>query len=56
VFSAATPLLDDALGDASGEGGAGCAASSVRDRYDMGEAPAGDGESATAASSTKTED
>ena len=33
VFSAASPVLDGELGDASGTDGGGCAASGVRDRY-----------------------
>jgi hypothetical protein len=52
VFSAASPVLDDALG--ADNGGPGCAASSVRDRYDMGDAPDVEGE--TAASSISTGD
>ena len=43
VFSAASPVLDDSLGKAGADGGPGCAASGVRDRYDMGDAPT-DGE------------
>jgi hypothetical protein len=35
VFSAASPLLDHELGDASGTDDGGCAASGVRDRYDL---------------------
>lgn len=36
VFSAASPVLDDALQDGSGTDGGGCAASGVRDRYGLG--------------------
>lgn len=35
VFSAANPILDGALAEASGSGSSGCAASSVRARYDL---------------------
>lgn len=35
VFSAASPVLDQALEDTSGKDGGGCAGSSVRDRYDL---------------------
>ncbi|HRW37103.1 MAG: hypothetical protein KDB04_01730 [Acidimicrobiales bacterium] len=42
VFSAASPVLDDALG--ADNGGPHCAGSSVRDRYDMGDAPEADGQ------------
>lgn len=35
VFSAASPLLDDQLPKASGKDGGHCAASGVRDRYEM---------------------
>ena len=35
VFSGNNPLLDPALGDASGEDGGGCTGSGVRDRYDL---------------------
>ena len=35
VFSGTNPLLDDALGKASGTDGGGCAGSSVRDRYNL---------------------
>jgi hypothetical protein len=37
VFSAASPVLDDALQDGSGTDGGGCAASRVRERYGLGE-------------------
>lgn len=37
VFSAATPVLDGALGGESGEDGGGCAGSGVRDRYGLDE-------------------
>lgn len=40
VFSAASPVLDDDLGDASGTDGGHCAGSGVRDRYEMDDAPA----------------
>ena len=50
VFSGASPLLDRALAQSSGTDGGACAASSVRDRYDLapgGRPPAtGAGESA----------
>lgn len=39
VFSASSPTLDGALGDASGDGGPGCAESGVRDRYSLGDPP-----------------
>ncbi len=51
VFSAASPVLDDSLGKAGADGGPGCAASGVRDRYDMGDAPT-DGETAAAKDSS----
>jgi hypothetical protein len=35
VFSASTPVLDGALGRASGKDGGACAGSGVRDRYDL---------------------
>jgi hypothetical protein len=35
VFSGINPLLDKATGDASGTNAGGCAASAVRDRYDL---------------------
>jgi hypothetical protein len=35
VFSGINPLLDKALGDASGTNEGGCSASAVRDRYDL---------------------
>lgn len=41
VFSAATPVLDHVLGEASGTDGGRCAGSSVRDRYGLGPAPTG---------------
>ena len=45
VFSAASPLLDGDLGEASGTDGGHCAGSGVRDRYDMDDPPqAGDAE------------
>jgi hypothetical protein len=39
VFSAASPLLDGALSDDSGQNDGACSASAVRDRYGMGEVP-----------------
>ena len=36
VFSGINPLLDKALGDASGTNEGGCSASAVHDRYDLG--------------------
>jgi hypothetical protein len=36
VFSAANPILDDALAEASGTNAGGCAGSGVRQRYGMG--------------------
>ena len=36
VFSGINPLLDKATGDASGTNEGGCAASAVRDRYELG--------------------
>lgn len=39
VFSAASPLLDSALSDASGENDGACSASAVRDRYGLGAVP-----------------
>jgi hypothetical protein len=36
VFRGASPLLDGALDDESGENDGGCSASGVRDRYGMG--------------------
>ncbi|HYI62354.1 MAG TPA: hypothetical protein VEW93_11195 [Acidimicrobiales bacterium] len=38
VFSAASPTLDGALPEESGQNDGGCSASGVRQRYDMGEA------------------
>jgi hypothetical protein len=38
VFSAATPLLDRTLGDATATDGGGCAGSGVRERYGMDDA------------------
>lgn len=35
VFSGNNPILDGALGEASGQDGGGCAGSGVRDRYDL---------------------
>ncbi len=49
VFSAASPVLDDALG--ADDGGPGCAGSSVRERYGMGEAPEAEGETAASSKS-----
>lgn len=49
VFSAASPVLDDALGGENG--GPGCAGSSVRDRYDMGDSPEVEGETAASSAS-----
>lgn len=37
VFSAASPILDDSLEEASGKDGGGCAGSGVRDRYGLDE-------------------
>ena len=37
VFSAATPLLEGALGEASGENEGGCLGSAVRARYGLGQ-------------------
>ena len=37
LFSGASPLLEDTLATVSGTDGGGCAGSSVRDRYDLGE-------------------
>ena len=39
VFSAATPVLDRTLGEASTTDGGSCAGSGVRDRYRLGDAP-----------------
>ena len=50
VFSAASPLLDDALG--AENNGPGCAGSSVRDRYDLDESGGDDGETAASSKST----
>ena len=49
VFSAASPVLDDALG--ADNSGPGCAGSSVRERYGMGEAPEVEGETAASSES-----
>lgn len=35
VFSGENPILDDHLGDASGQDGGGCAGSEARERYDL---------------------
>ncbi|CAN5731953.1 hypothetical protein BH24ACT4_BH24ACT4_19210 [soil metagenome] len=35
IFSAASPLLDGALGDGTGDGSSACANSAVRGRYGM---------------------
>jgi hypothetical protein len=51
VFSAATPLLDQYVGEASGTDGGACASSGVRDRYGMDDAD-GAGESASATADT----
>jgi hypothetical protein len=40
VFSAASPVLDDQLGDSSGKDGGHCAGSGVRERYGMDDEPA----------------
>lgn len=53
VFSAASPVLDWDLGQASGTDGGHCAGSGVRDRYDMDPPPTGEGAEPTG-EATKT--
>jgi hypothetical protein len=54
VFSAASPVLDDQLGDSSGKDGGHCAGSGVRERYGMDEEPAPSPSSSATGEATKT--
>ena len=56
VFSAASPVLDDQLGQSSGKDGGHCAGSGVRDRYDMDDAPSKQGAEPTGEATKSTSD